>query len=166
MTQQKTISGRDLSKTVTSEDLLGKEVIDFDGSFIGVVEKVLIDPYKLDFVGISIDKGFLRKGFTLGKGYIDKITPHAVFLKIKVSYDVKGKLVFDNDGELIGTVTSIDLYGSKNKIVNIIVKPRMFASKEIVIPASYIETIGDNVMLKINKRELKEEKREIGQKQL
>ena len=158
MKPQKTISGRDLSKTITSEDLLGKEVIDFDGSFIGVVEKVLIDPYKLDFVGISIDKGFLRKGFTLGKGYIHKITPHAVFLKIKVSYDVKGKLVFDSDGELVGTVTSIDLYGSKNKIVNIIVRPNIFAKKEIVIPAGHLKDIGENVMLNVTKNKLKESK--------
>jgi len=158
MKPQKTISGRDLSKTVTSEDLLGKEVIDLDGSFIGVVEKVLIDPHKLDFVGISIDKGFLRKGFTLGKGYIDKITPHAVFLKIRVSYDVKGKLVFDNDGELVGTVTSIDLYGSKNKIVNIVLRSSIFAGREIVIPAEYINEIGENVMLNVNKNKLKESK--------
>src|SRR3989338_7108160 len=138
MMQQKTISGRDLSKTVTSEDLLGKEVIDLDGSFIGVVEKVLIDPHKLDFVGISIDKGFLRKGFTLGKGYIDKITPHAVFLKIKVSYDVKGKIVFDNEGWIVGKVSSIELYKNKNKIISLIVRPNIFAKKEIVIPAGHL----------------------------
>ena len=150
---RKTISGRDLSKTITSEDLLGKEVIDSDGSFIGVIEKVLIDPKKLQFVGISIDKGFLRKGFTIGKGYIDKITTHAVFLKIKVSYDVKGKIVFDNEGFIVGRVTAIELYRNKNKIVNIFVRSSLFG-KEIMIPAFCIETIGENVMLKVNRLEL------------
>src|SRR3989338_7378836 len=124
MMQQKTISGRDLSKTLTSEDLLGKDVIDFNGTFIGVVEKVLIDPNEMDFVGISVDKGFLRKGLTIGRTYIDKIREHALFLKIRVSYEVKGKIVFDKDGVSIGKVSTIELFENKNEIINIIVRPK------------------------------------------
>ena len=152
---RKNISGRDLSKTITSEDLLGKEVIDSDGSFIGVIEKVLIDPRKLQFVGLSIDKGFLRKDFTIGKGYVEKVTAHAVFLKIKVSYDIKGKVVFDNEGVIIGKVTSIELYRHKNKIVNLFVKSSLFG-KEKVIPAIYIKAVGENVMLNVTKSKFKD----------
>jgi len=157
MTQEKFISGRDLSKTVTSEDLLGKEVIDLDDGFIGVVDKVLIDPRKLEFIGISIDKGFLRKGLTIGKNYIGKITPHAVFLKIKVSYGVKGKIVFDRDGWIVGKVSSIELYKNKNKIISLIVKSGFsYLGEEVMIPASYIEAIGENVMLSVGKNKLRE----------
>ncbi|MEK6893965.1 MAG: PRC-barrel domain-containing protein [Nanoarchaeota archaeon] len=155
---QKSISGRDLSKTLTSEDLLGKEVIDFDGTFIGVVEKVLIDPSELDFVGISIDKGFLRKGLTIGRNYINNITDHAVFLKIRVSYEVKGKIVFDKEGKVIGRVSSIELYENKNQIVNLIVRPSFFSffsKNEIAIPATYIKEIGENVMLSVRIKDLK-----------
>ena len=153
--QQKTISGRDLSKTLTSEDLLGKDVIDFNGTFIGVVEKVLIDPNEMDFVGISVDKGFLRKGLTIGRTYIDKIREHALFLKIRVSYEVKGKIVFDKDGVSIGKVSTIELFENKNEIINIIVRPKFsfILGKELKIPSSYLREIGNNVMLKVRKKD-------------
>ena len=156
MMQQKPISRRHLSKTVTSEDILGKEVIDFDGTFIGVVEKVLIDPSEMDFVGISVDKGFLRKGVTIGRTYIDKIGEYAVFLKIRVSYEVKGKIVFDKDGFVVGKVSSLELYENKNEIVNLLVKPKMFIflGSELKIPSNYIREIGENVMLKVSKENL------------
>ncbi len=155
--KQKSISGRDLSKTLTSEDLLGKDVIDFDSTIIGVVEKVLIDPKTLDFVGISIDKGFLKKGITIGRNYIEEIKEHAVFLKIRVSYEVKGKKVFDSEGRMVGKVSSLELYENMNKIVNLIVKEDnlLFPGKEILISSRYIKAIGENVMLSIKKEDLK-----------
>ncbi len=155
---QKSISGRDLSKTLTSEDLLGKEVIDFNGTFIGVVEKVLIDPNEMEFVGISIDKGFLKKGLTVGRNYIDKITENAVFLRIRVSYEVKGKIVFDKEGKIVGRVAGIELYENKNQIVSLIVRPNLFLffRKPINIPSKYITEIGENVMLNVSKSDLKE----------
>lgn len=155
--KQKSISGRDLSKTLTSEDLLGKDVIDFDSTLIGVVEKVLIDPKTLDFVGISIDKGFLKKGLTIGRNYIDEIKEHAVFLKIRVSYEVKGKIVFDSEGKTIGRVSSLELYENMNKIISLAVKKDnfFFPGKEINIPARYIKNIGDNVMLSVRKEDLR-----------
>ena len=67
---QKSISGKDLNEAVTSDDILGKDVIDADGKFIGVTEKVFIHPNNLDFIGIEVDKGFLRKGLSIGKDYI------------------------------------------------------------------------------------------------
>jgi len=158
---QKVISGKDLSKTINSEDILGKEVIDFDGNFIGVVDKVLIDPKLLDFVGISIDKGLLKKGLTIGKNYINKITTHAVFLKIKVAFEAKGKIVFDRDGRKVGIVSSIELNGNKNNIVNIIVRPTLASlilKKEIRIPAIYIENVGENVMLNVSRENLFQKK--------
>jgi len=154
---QKSISGRDLSKTLTSEDLLGKDVIDFDGTIVGVVEKVLIDPKSLDFVGISIDKGFLKKGLTIGRSYIDEIKEHAVFLKIRVSYEFKGKIVFDSEGRVVGRVSSLELYDNMNGIVSLVVRKGnlIFQGKEILIPAKYVKNIGENVMLNVKKEDLK-----------
>lgn len=150
--QQKSISGKAISKAITTEDILGKDVIDAEGAFIGVAEKVFIDPKILDFIGISVDKGLIRSGLTIGKSYIDKIADHAIFLKIRVVYDIKGKLVFDKDGKKVGTVSSIDLRGGKNKIKNIYLKPnfRLFFFREkIVIPEEYIANIGENVILNV-----------------
>ena len=150
--KQKSISGKAIGKAITSEDILGKEVIDAEGAFIGVAEKVFIDPKFLDFIGISVDKGLIRSGLTIGKSYIDKIADHAIFLKIRVVYDIKGKLVFDKDGKKVGTVSSIDLCGGKNKIKNIYVKPNFFLfsfKNKIVISEEYIANIGDNVILNV-----------------
>ena len=150
--QEKNISGKKINKTITSEDILGKDVIDAEGGFIGVAEKIFINPKSMDFIGISVDKGLIRSGLTVGKNYIDKITDHAIFLKIKVVYDIKGMLVFDKDGKKVGKVSSIDIYGNKNKIKNIYVKPsfHLFLFKEnIVIPEDCIGNIGDNVILSV-----------------
>ena len=110
------ISGRNLDKAITSDDILGKNVIDIEGKILGVAEKVLIDSKSLDFIGIEVDKGFLKKGITIGKSYIEKITHHAVFLNIKVVYEIKGLKVYDKTGANLGTVSNLELYGIKNKI--------------------------------------------------
>ena len=155
--QQKSISGKAISRAITSEDILGKDVIDAEGAFIGVAEKIFIDSKSMDFIGISVDKGLIRSGLTIGKNYIDKIKEHAIFLKIRVVYDIKGKLVFDKDGKKVGTVSSIDLCGEKNKLKNIYVKPNFFLfsfKDKIVIPAEDIRTIGDNVILNVTANRL------------
>lgn len=141
------IFGRNQNNVITSDDILGKDVIDAEGKFVGVVESVLINPSTLEFVGISIDKGFLKKGLTIGKSYIEKITKYAVFLHIKLVLELKGKEVFDKNGRSLGKITEIELWGKKNKIKNLIIHKQK-------IPGDYIETIGSNVILSIHKSEL------------
>src|SRR3989344_8029989 len=96
---------------ITTDDMLGKEVIDTAGAFLGVVDKVFIDPKKVSIMGISIDKGFLKKGFHLGKEYIREITPHAVFLNIRPSLTLKGLWVFDVQGRKLGKVIEVSTEG-------------------------------------------------------
>lgn len=160
---KRNISGIELSNAISSEDILGKDVIDLNGTFIGVVERVMIDPKKLIFMGISVDKGFLKRGLTIGRNYIDRISTHAVFLKIKVTYEIKGKIVFDKDGTNLGTVSSIDLHGVRNEIKFIHVRISRFHSlfkRELVIPSEYIESIGENVILNVKKEQLTKIKEE------
>ena len=164
---KKNISGRSLSEAITSEDILGKEVIDVDGDFIGIAEKVLINPKNFNSLGISIDKGFFKRGLTIGKGYIERVTPHAVFLKINVPYLLKGKTVFDKDGKKVGVVSSIDLHGAQNRIKELHVKSQTalpLLKKEIVIPNNIIRNIGDNVILKLTREQVMKklgEKRQV-----
>ncbi len=152
MSPERNISGKDLSKVITSEDILGKDVIDSDGRFIGVVDKVLIDPRLFDFVGISLDKGFLRRGLSIGKNYIQKITDHAVFLKIRVAYELKGMAVFDKDGKRIGKVVALELAGHTNKITHLIIStPLASLIREFTIPFKHVKNIGENIILAITK---------------
>ena len=150
---QKSISGRNLNNAITSEDLLGKEVIDINGRIVGIVEKVLIDPNKLNLIGLSIDRGLLHKSISIGKNYIGKITKKAVFLKIKIAYEIRGSSVFDKNGKLIGKVSDIELIGSQNKIKNIIVK-RGLLGKKLKIPSEFIDVVGENIILNKTKESL------------
>jgi uncharacterized protein YrrD len=157
------ISGKTLEGAITSDDILGKEVIDVDGRIIGIAEKIFIDSHKFNLIGIDIDKGVLKKGLTIGKNYIRKITPHAIFLNISVAYELKGMLVFDIDGAEVGKVIKVGLRGARNIIKDITVRRGMFGS--LIIPRKHIDRIGGNIFLKVNvadlepKKEVKEEKK-------
>ena len=150
--QKRSIFGKKINNVITSEDILGKNVIDVEGNVVGVTEKVLLDRSSLDFIGISIDKGITKRSVSIGKNYIKKITDHAVFLKIRIAYEIKGMFVFDKEGKTVGTVSFVELHGNKNKIKNIHVKTSAFSSligKNLIIPLNKIKNIGDNVILKV-----------------
>jgi len=158
---QKSISGKDLDEAVTSDDILGKDVIDVDGKFIGVTEKVFIHPNSLDFIGIEVDKGFLRKGFSIGKDYIERIAKNAVFLNVKVAFEMRGMDVFSSLGEKIGKVSDVELVGNKNEIKTIHVKTE---GKDFIVPRNFVDKIEHGVFLNIKKSELEiynESKRKI-----
>jgi sporulation protein YlmC with PRC-barrel domain len=148
MNPQRNISGKEIEGSITSDDLLGKQVIDSDGRFIGIVEKVFIHPERLDFVGISVDKGFLKKGFSIGKDLIERVALHALFLNVSVSYEIKGMSVFDKNGKELGTVSGIALIGSGNDIDAIDVSS---GSKTLRVKSKYIERVGYNVLLTVDK---------------
>lgn len=158
--KKRNISGKSLNNVITSDDILGKEIIDREGSLIGVAEKVLIDSVDLDFIGIEVDKGFLKKGLSIGRSYIDRVTENAIFLKIRVVYEIKGMTVFDNVGAKVGIVSGIELFGEKNKIKNIYIKKGL-ARKEIVISAELVETMGENIILNVSKQELMVIKKDV-----
>ena len=152
---QKNISGKYLDETgdlLTSDDLLGKAVIDESGLSIGVSEKVLIDKKNLDFVGVSVDKGLLNKGLTIGKDYVEKVTPYAIFLKIRVAYELKGMKVFDSSGKKVGKVKEVKLVGNKNIIKSLTVSSGF---KSFDILPEFIDKIGYNILLNTSMSEIK-----------
>ncbi len=153
MMSNKSISGRSLNNAFTSEDLLGKPVRDLSGRLIGISEKVFIDSKTLNFLGISVDKGVLHKGIIIGKGYIDKVTPHAIFLKTQVAFEIKGMSVFDSLGMKVGTVTMVNLRGERNSIKSLEVSEG-FSGKKHIILGEYIDQIGENVMLTVPKKQI------------
>lgn len=155
MMSNKNTTGRNLSTAITSEDILGKRVIDAEGRYIGVSEKVLIDPENLTLIGISIDKGALYRSVVIGKGYVKQVTPHAILLKVPVVFEIKGMTVFDKSGRNLGIVKDITLHHLRNKIKELHVKTSFFSSL-LTIPADAIEVIGTNVILKITQEEISE----------
>jgi|SRR3989338_5866284 len=150
----KRASSDELSSTITSDDVLGKEVIDSEGELIGVVEMLHLDPNAVEVVGITVDKGFLRTGLVIGKEYIERVASHAVFLKIRPAFKLKGMTVYDSNGDKIGIVSRVILKEDKNIIDSLIVQSSAIA-RELVIPSSIIKTIGDNVLLSEEKANLR-----------
>jgi len=145
-----------LHSAITSEDVLGKDVIDSDGVFIGVSDKFYIDPKTMIILGISVDKGFLRKGFIISTQYIREVSTHAVFLNMRPSTLHKGKIVFGKNGARIGKIKHVELAQDTNAIDAIIVKDGLFG-KRIRITNNYIASKETNVFLNISKLELDSE---------
>jgi len=143
---------RDVLKLISSDDILGKDVVDIEGSRIGIVNVVHIDPKNLDFAGISVDGGFLKSGITIGKRYIDKITPHALFLNIRPSFAMRGMLVFDSAGALVGKVKDVELLQRQNVIKEIIVSHGFFA--RLRISGEFIDRVGHNIFLNVAREKL------------
>jgi len=136
---------------ITSDDILGKNVIDPDGNFIGVAEKILVDSLTIEIQGIAIDKGFLSRGLVIGKEYIERVTPHAIFLKEVSVVTFRGMQVFDSFGKLVGVVTSVTLIDGKNIIESLSVKTK---KTTLTIPQSQINLIGKNVILNISLKDM------------
>lgn len=132
--------------TLTSDDILGKEVIDPEGGFLGVVEKIHIDAKTVDITSFSVDKGFLKKGLLIGKGYVERITPHAVFLRIRPVLNMRGMKVFDYEGRKVGTVKQVVLRGRKNRLKHLIIVSGVMR-KERIIPPELIKFVGENIFL-------------------
>ena len=150
----KRVFGEGLNNTVTSDDVLGKEVIDSEGEFLGVVEMLHLDPNLVEVAGITIDKGFLKSGLVIGKDYIERIAPHAIFLKIRPFFKLKGMIVFDSLGEKIGVVSKAVLQENKNQIESLLVNVSSLG-REVLIPADLIKSIGENVFLIAEKDNLR-----------
>lgn len=139
---------------LTTDDILGKDVIDASGSFLGVVDKLFVDPDLIQITGISIDKGFLKNGFHVGVDTIKEIRDHAIFLKITPAATIRRMRVFDIDGKIIGTVKNVITLPNRNTIKEIIVKSHLFG-KVLHVTPDFIKLVGDNVLLNIKKADLK-----------
>ena len=144
-----------LQGAITSEDVLGKDVIDSSGVFIGVSDKFYIDPKTMIILGISVDKGFLQKGFIISTQYISEVAKHAVFLNMHPVALHKGKTVFGLNGANIGKIVSVELVQDTNSIKSIIVRRGIFG-KRIKISEKYIASTKANIFLNITKLQLDE----------
>lgn len=151
---RKDLSGnKDVLKLISSDDILGKDVIDLEGSQIGIVDVVHIDPINLEFAGVSVDGGFMKNGITIGKKYIDKITSHALFLNIRPAFALRGMLVFDINGALVGKVKDVELLQRQNVIKQLVVSQGFFNKRRI--SGELVNSVGHNIFLSVTLDDLK-----------
>ena len=129
---------------ITSDDILGKSVVDAQGEVLGVTQKIHIDKELKQIVGITIDQGFMRPDLFVGLECIAQFGIDTIFLNTYPRDKVVGMEVINSIGKLLGHVVSIE-YKGKNRIKSIKVK---LGSNETVYTSNKIREIGYNVVLK------------------
>ena len=135
-----------IAKIITSDEVLGKEAVDADGSIIGVVTKIHINKETMKIVGISVDMGFMKPELFVGSNYIKHFGIDAVLLK-KVPVDkYMGLRVITFEGKLIGKVKNIIM--KRRKIKEFEISSTRIFGKGFVIKYSDIKEIGDQIILK------------------
>jgi len=130
---------------ITSDDILGKDVIDIDGNFLGVVDKLFLTADTITVQAISIDKGFLAKGLVVSKKYIERVSKYAVFLNIKPLFLLLQKKVYTATGHFVGTVVDVTQDTSKSNALECLIVSTKSGKKEI--SSKDIDQIGKNIVL-------------------
>ena len=143
-----------IKDSITSEDVLGKDVLDSRGGFLGVSDKLYLNPKTLKVVGISVDKGFMKKGFLIGSSHIREVTEYAVFLTIEPSFRLKGMMVFGVNGGKIGIVKEVKIAPNTNNILELVVKSFVKDLGTITIASEYLGRMEQNIFLNITTEQL------------
>ena len=134
------------NQIITSDDILGKQTVDPEGSILGIITKVHIDKKTLKITGITIDMGLLKPDLFIGANYIKSFGVHAVLLK-RVPHDkYKGLKVLTEGGELIGKVKKIII--DRKKVKEFEISGKKFLGGKYRLAYKDIKEIGDNIILK------------------
>lgn len=133
-------------ENITSDDILGKDAIDPEGSILGTITKVHIDTENFKVTGITIDMGLLKPDLFIGSKYIKNFGRDSVLLN-KVPYEkYKGLQVLTEGGKIIGKVKQI--IADDGRIKNFVVKSNKLIDGKYLIDYKDIRHIGENIILK------------------
>ncbi len=134
------------AKIITSDDILGKETVDPEGSILGVITKVHINKKDLKVTGITIDMGLLKPDLFVGAKYLRHLGSDVVLLK-KVPHDkYRGLKVLTEGGELIGKVK--DIIVDKKRIKAFVISTKKVWDGHYHVAYKDIKEIGESIILK------------------
>lgn len=139
------------SEIITSDDILGKDVVDVDGQVLGVAQQLKIDKRSKKILGILIDQGFMKADLFVGLNYISNFGVDSVFLNTTPFPKLKGLNVYSKDGRKLGKVVEVE--EAENGLSAIILKPHLF-SKSLRINGNQIKTVGYSIILKKRAEEI------------
>lgn len=131
---------------LTSDDILGKEAVDPDGTILGTIVKLHISNNDRQITGITIDSGFMKPDLFVGINHVKKFGVDAVLLNTPPIDKVKGLTVLTSDGNEVGVVKEIEKHGKRLK--RIIIQPKGFNRETIKISSNQIKSLGGSVVLK------------------
>jgi sporulation protein YlmC with PRC-barrel domain len=139
--------GLPYKETVNMQGILGRKVLAKDGKRLGKIKSIHIGPKSLTIEGIHVDTGMFNVDHYFGKNYIQVLNEDGAVLKINPVNELIGLTVYDSDGKEIGKVSAINRSKMTNRLLSIVVVNKE-AKEGFSITADYIETIGENIMLK------------------
>lgn len=131
---------------ITTDDILGKDVVDPDGTNLGLITQVHMDRNEMCMTGITVDMGLLKPDLYIGVNNIKHIGPDAILLNKVPTEKFKGLTVLSEEGKIIGKVRDIILDGKNVK--EFVVKGRGLFEKGMSIGYRDIKEIGDKIILK------------------
>jgi len=131
---------------ITSDEILGKDVLTKEGEILGVVQQLHIDKINKYIIGITVDEGFMKPDLFIGIENVKLFGVDSIFLKSNPKLSFKGLQVFDNVGKKIGVVDKVIITPRSGKIKELKVKTNNNKIKDI--SAKEIKSIGVNVILK------------------
>ena len=130
---------------ITSDEILGKEVVNSEGEIKGVVQKIHIDKRTKEIMGITVDEGFMKPDLFIGVENIKLFGLDAVFMNTASDMKFKGLKIIDNQGHIVGTVVDIIRSSKTGKIEEVTAKNK---TSTYTIQAKEIKSINENVLLK------------------
>jgi sporulation protein YlmC with PRC-barrel domain len=130
----------------TSDDILGKEAVDPDGTILGVVTKLHIGKQDKKVTGITIDMGFMKPDLFIGVDYIRQFGVDAILLKKVPPDKFKGLQVVTFDGKNVGRIKEVII--AKTNIKEFVVSSPNIFGKAIRVQFRDIKEIGEQVILK------------------
>ncbi|MFP4423768.1 MAG: PRC-barrel domain-containing protein [Candidatus Woesearchaeota archaeon] len=143
MTEQIAKKPYNLKEEFSLKKLLGKHVLSHSGEILGKVTDIYIKDYSI--IGITVSK---NPDLFIEKTYFESFRENAVVLKIDPIPRIVGLPVLDCNGRKIGKVNRIERPDTTNTFTAIFVKKNLL-SKEIRFEASEVQTISQNIILKI-----------------
>jgi len=136
---------------ITSDDILGKDVVDIDGEIIGVVQQLQIDKHSKQIVGLLVDQGFMKPDLFVGYKFVKNLGVDTIFLNTSPRPKIKGLEVYDSLGKKIGFVT--DVIEAEGMMSGILMKKNSMA-KDCFVKNKYIKTIGFSMILRTSEEQL------------
>jgi sporulation protein YlmC with PRC-barrel domain len=138
---------------LSTDNILGKDVIDKSGQSIGVVNQVHIDKLDKNIIGISIDSGFMKPLVFVGIDLIVNFGVDSVYIQQTPRSRYIDMIVFDNIGVIVGKVKNVYFKDESFEISHIKIKVSML--KSLLLDVKYVKRIGRNIFLNISKRNVK-----------
>jgi len=134
-----------MKSIITSDDILGKDVVDVDGEIIGVVQQLQIDKDSKQIVGILVDQGFMKPDIFIGFKYVKNLGVDSIFLNSSPKPKIKGLEVYDSNGKMLGSVHGLI---EENNLISAIIFSKSQFSKSYLVKSKFIKTIGFSIILR------------------